>query len=129
MNWRALLCGVGSVLNIMPPATHRPIRSPCEGRSDVEALAGDWARVGEDMSKAMAEEHKDNVGPASVELTPDETAKLAKGLERARSEEVIRSTEAESALRKIKRIIDESQNGPEFAIQAIKAVLAESEVK
>jgi len=51
--------GIGSVLNITPsPQTTPLIHNPCRGRSDKEALEGDWRRVGRDLYKAMGRPNK-----------------------------------------------------------------------
>lgn len=47
------LRGVGSILSIQPPVVYPVIGQGLRGRTDADALRGDWERVGGYISTAM----------------------------------------------------------------------------
>lgn len=55
--------GVGSVIDIWPAPRLHQIVSPTHGRSDADALRGDWERIGGDFQAA--------IGRVKAEAAPD----------------------------------------------------------
>lgn len=49
-----LIGGAASLLALMPLSAPTYVKSPTEGRSDLEALRGDAAKIGSDLRKAMS---------------------------------------------------------------------------
>lgn len=54
---RSIIRGVGSVVDIAPAPRQVQIVNPTRGRSDADAVRGDWQRVGGDI-RASAEQVK-----------------------------------------------------------------------
>jgi hypothetical protein len=50
---RGFFDGMAAALSIFPPTKPAELTFPCLRHSDAEAIAGDWAVVGSDMSRAL----------------------------------------------------------------------------
>lgn len=53
--WHNLLRGAGSLVDILPAPTFRPLNQSLLGRTDADALRSDWERVGHHLEAAMGQ--------------------------------------------------------------------------
>jgi len=54
-----ILRGMGTVLEIAPPPSRPPIPGPIRQQTDLQAIRGDWERVGADLHRAIARSRPD----------------------------------------------------------------------